>query len=194
MQPVPLLLPWRLHYVPLCASTERDLSRCLQQGTEPPLAVVARRQRYGVGQHGRQWQSPAGGLWLSAAIPWQRPLSPAAAEQLPRRMAAALAAELAPWTAEASPPLTIKSPNDLMVGQRKLAGVLSSVTWRGGQPRLLRFGIGLNGRHPIAPPGITLEQWLNGRCPRFDQLLLIGLGAIERLAREAGNWDTELCL
>ena len=194
MQPVPLLLPWRLHYVPLCASTERDLSRCLQQGTEPPLAVVARRQRYGVGQHGRQWQSPAGGLWLSAAIPWQRPLSPVAAEQLPRRMAAALAAQLAPWTAEASPPLTIKSPNDLMVGQRKLAGVLSSVTWRGGQPRLLRFGIGLNGRHPIAPPGITLEQWLNGRCPRFDQLLLIGLGSIERLAREAGNWDTEPCL
>ena len=194
MQPVPLLLPWRLHYVPLCASTERDLSRCLQQGTEPPLAVVARRQRYGVGQHGRQWQSPAGGLWLSAAIPWQRPLSPAAAEQLPRRMAAALAAQLAPWTGEGSPPLTIKSPNDLMVGQRKLAGVLSSVTWRGGQPRLLRFGIGLNGRHPIAPPGITLEQWLNGRCPRFDQLLLIGLGASGRLAREAGNWYTESCL
>ena len=189
-----MLLPWRLRYLPLCASTERELSCCLQQGAEPPLAVVARRQRYGVGQHGRQWQSPAGGLWLSAAIPWQRPLSPAAAEQLPRRMAAALAAELAPWTAEASPPLTIKSPNDLMVGQRKLAGVLSSVTWRGGQPRLLRFGIGLNGRHPIAPPGITLEQWLNGRCPRFDQLLLIGLGAIERLAREAGNWDTEPCL
>ena len=104
-----MLLPWRLRYLPLCASTERDLSRCLQQGAQPPLAVVARRQRYGVGQHGRQWQSPAGGLWLSAAIPWQRPLSPAAAEQLPRRMAAALAVELAPWTAEASPPLTILS-------------------------------------------------------------------------------------
>ena len=102
-----MLLPWRLRYLPLCASTEWDLSRCLQQGVQPPLAVVARRQRYGVGQHGRQWQSPAGGLWLSAAIPWQRPLSPAAAEQLPRRMAAALAAELAPWTQQASPPLTV---------------------------------------------------------------------------------------
>ena len=186
-----MLLPWRLRYLALCASTERELSRCLQQGAEPPLAVVARRQRYGVGQHGRHWRSPAGGLWLSAAIPWQQPLSAAVAEQLPRRMAAALAAELAPWCAAASPPLTIKSPNDLMVGQRKLAGVLSSVIWRGTQPRLLRFGIGLNGRHPIASPGITLEQWLGDRCPRFDQLLILGLRAIERLAREAENWDTE---
>ena len=189
-----MLLPWRLRYLALCASTERELSRSLQQGVEPPLAVVARHQRYGVGQHGRHWQSPAGGLWLSAAIPWQRPLSAAAAEHLPRRMAAALAAELAPLSVGASPPLTIKSPNDLMVGKRKLAGVLSSVIWRGSQPRLLRFGIGLNGRHPIAPPGITLEQWLDGRCPRFDQLLLIGLSAIERLALEADSWDTEPCL
>ena len=193
-QPPPLLLPWRLRYLALCASTERELSRCLQQGAEPPLAVVARRQRYGVGQHGRHWQSPAGGLWLSAAIPWQKPLSAALAEHLPRRMVASLAAELVPWSAGASPPLTIKSPNDLMVGQRKLAGVLSSVIWRGTQPRLLRFGIGLNGRHPIAPPGITLEQWLGDRCPRFDQLLMLGLRAIERLAREAENWDTEPCL
>ena len=81
-----------------------------------------------------------------------------------------------------------------MVGQRKLAGVLSSVIWRGTQPRLLRFGIGLNGRHPIAPPGITLEQWLGDSCPRFDQLLMLGLRAIERLASEAENWDTEPCL
>ena len=80
-----MLLPWRLRYLPLCASTELELSRWLKQGDEPPLAVVARRQRHGVGQHGRQWQSPAGGLWLSAAIPWQQPLSPEAAQQLPRR-------------------------------------------------------------------------------------------------------------
>ena len=186
-----MLLPWRLRYLPLCASTELELSRWLKQGDEPPLAVVARRQRYGVGQQGRHWQSPAGGLWLSAAIPWQRPLSAAAAEQLPRQMAAALAAELVPWTDGASPALTIKPPNDLMVGQKKLAGVLSSVVWRGPEPRLLRFGIGLNGRHPIAPPGITLQQWLKGRCPRADQLLVLGLRAVERLARHAESWETE---
>ena len=105
-------------------------------------------------------------------------------------MAAALAAELVPWTDGASPALTIKPPNDLMVGQRKLAGVLSSVVWRGPEPRLLRFGIGLNGRHPIASPGITLQQWLKGRCPGSDQLLVLGLRAVERLARHAESWET----
>ena len=106
-------------------------------------------------------------------------------------MAAALAAELVPWTDGASPALTIKPPNDLMVGQRKLAGVLSSVVWRGPETRLLRFGIGLNGRHPIAPPGITLQQWLKGRSPGADQLLVLGLRAVERLARHAESWETE---
>ena len=66
-----LLLPWRLRLLPVCASTEVELSRWLHQGASAPLAVLARRQRHGCGQRQRHWQSPPGGLWLSAALPWQ---------------------------------------------------------------------------------------------------------------------------
>ena len=89
-----LLLPWRLRLVPVCASTEVELSRWLHQGASAPLAVLARRQRHGRGQRQRHWQSPPGGLWLSAALPWQGPAPVQDPSQLPLVVAGAVAAEL----------------------------------------------------------------------------------------------------
>ena len=187
-----LKLPWRLRVVPVCSSTEGLLSQWLASAGPPPLAVLARRQRHGRGQHGRSWQSPPGGLWLSAALPWQGPPPTDDPSQLPLLVAAELAAELAELAAAAgAAPLRIKAPNDLMVGRRKLAGVLTSAVWRGAELQQLRIGIGLNGRHPIRPPGITLEQWLGaGRCPPWPRLALMGLRALERLACRDQAWDT----
>ena len=186
-----LQLPWRLRVVPVCSSTELMLNRWLSTGAVPPLALMARQQRHGRGQHGRHWQAPMGGLWLSAALPWDGPASTDDPSQLPLLVATALAAELAPLAElSGAAPLRIKAPNDLMVGQRKLAGMLTSAVWRGGALQQLRVGIGLNGRHPIRPPGITMEQWLGCRCPPWPRLALIGLRALERLACSAECWDT----
>jgi len=173
-----LRMAWRLRVLLVCASTEPLLSHWLAAQPLLPIAVVSKKQRFGRGTAQRHWQSPAGGLWLSAAIPWGG--EPPAADRLPLLMAAALMAELEPLGLGAE--LHLKPPNDLMVGQQKLAGVLTSVVWRGGQVRHVRFGIGLNGRHSIRPPGITLEQLLGSRCPPWPKLVHIGLRALERLA------------
>ena len=186
-----LQLPWRLRVVPVCSSTELMLHRWLSTGAVPPLALMARQQRHGRGQYGRHWQAPMGGLWLSAALPWDGPAPTDDPSQLPLLVATALAAELAPLAeVSGAAPLRIKAPNDLMVGQRKLAGMLTSAVWRGGALQQLRVGIGLNGRHPIRPPGITMEQWLGCRAPPWPRLALIGLRALERLACRADCWDT----
>lgn len=177
----PLLLPWRLRQLSVCASTEDELSRWLAAGGQAPLAVIARRQRFGRGQHGRRWQSPPGGLWLSAALPWTAEVPPPPA--LPLLMAEALAAELSPFAL----PLTIKAPNDLMLDGRKLAGILSAVVWRGGQARQLRFGIGLNGRHAMPFPAVSLQDRLGSRCPPWPDLVLLGLRALERCGRTAAG-------
>ncbi len=176
-----LLLPWRLRQLPVCASTEDELSRWLATGAQAPLAVIARRQRFGRGQHGRRWQSPAGGLWISAALPWTAPAPPPSG--LPLLMAEALAAELAPLGL----PLVIKPPNDLMLDGRKLAGMLSAVVWRGRVARQLRFGIGLNGRHPMPVPAVSLRDRLGSRCPPWPDLVLLGLRALERCGRMAAG-------
>ena len=177
----PLQLPWRLRQLSVCASTEDELSRWLAAGGQAPLAVIARRQRFGRGQHGRRWQSPPGGLWISAALPWTTEVPPPPA--LPLLMAEALAAELSPFAL----PLTIKAPNDLMLDGRKLAGILSAVVWRGGQARQLRFGIGLNGRHAMPFPAVSLQDRLGSRCPPRPDLVLLGLHALERCGRTAAG-------
>ena len=73
----------------------------------------------------------------------------------------------APWGVGA-----IKWPNDLIVGSRKLAGVLPKLVFRGHQVRLARIGVGLNVRNPVPRGGIALRELLPpGRCRlRFWQL------------------------
>lgn len=152
--------PWRLRTLPVCASTETELDRWLQrlipdpQAPLPgPLAVIARRQRFGRGQQGRAWNSPAGGVWLSAALPW--PADPALAAAPGLAVAVGLALELEALGLA----VRLKWPNDLLIagpgGQpAKLAGLLPRLRLQGGRIRWARVGIGLNGSNPV-PQGAT---------------------------------------
>lgn len=152
--------PWRLKALPVCASTELELNRWLAQvaagPADPlpgPLAVLARRQRFGRGQQGRVWSSPAGGVWLSAALPWHADPAGAAAPGL--AVAVGLALELEALGLE----VRLKWPNDLLIagpgGQAaKLAGLLPRLRLHGGRIRWARVGIGLNGSNPV-PQGAT---------------------------------------
>lgn len=153
-------VPWRLRHLPVCASTELELDRWLRQlAPDPadplpgPLAVIARRQRFGRGQQGRSWSSPAGGVWLSAALPW--PADPAAAAAPGLAVAVGLALELEALGLE----VRLKWPNDLLLAGRggriaKLGGLLPGLRLRGRAIRWARVGLGLNGRNPV-PAGAT---------------------------------------
>lgn len=101
-----------------------------------PLLVVAAEQSAGMGRLGRIWQSPPGGLWMSLAWPMRAPLT--AYQTVP------LAAGLA--TAEAIASVCglsagIKWPNDLLLGDNKLAGVLCQTEL---DRQVLVVGIGIN--------------------------------------------------
>ncbi len=156
------LTPWRLRVLPVCASTEIELSRWLartpwQGGV--PRAVVARRQTHGQGQWGRRWQSPAGGVWLSAALPWS------ADHGAPGLLGLAVALALAERLERQGLPVAIKWPNDLLIGEDKLAGVLPRMVHRGGRLRLARVGVGVNVCNPVPDGAVALRQWLPlGRC------------------------------
>ena len=140
--------------VPVCASTELELERWLAASGRFPLAVCARQQRYGHGQQGRVWQSPAGGVWLSAALPW--PSHPIGAASLALAAAVGVALELEALGLRPQ----IKWPNDLLLGERKLAGILPRLRWRGGQVRYAQLGVGINGCNRVPPGAINLAQGL----------------------------------
>jgi BirA family biotin operon repressor/biotin-[acetyl-CoA-carboxylase] ligase len=124
-----------------CASTMDEARARLAQGAGPGLAVLALEQSAGRGRHGRTFVSPRGGLYLTAAL--RPPADPAVAWRL--GFAAALAARDAVATA-GGPDLGFDWPNDLVLGSRKVGGILAEYLGRGGpsgEPVVL-VGIGLN--------------------------------------------------
>ena len=168
-------LPWQLLWRPVCASTELELDQLLATGHRPPLAVIARRQRRGHGQQGRVWHSPAGGVWLSAALPWGEdihgPLGAVSGAVGAGEQGGGLAGGLAAPALALSLGLClqleglglspqIKWPNDLLLNGRKLAGILPRLRWRGERLLGCRVGVGLNGLNRVPPGAIALADGL----------------------------------
>ena len=158
LQTKPLIArPWQLRWKPVCASTEIDLSEWLKEKPlkgNLPRAFLADRQTHGIGQRGRIWQSSEGGVWISAAFPIVG--SNKSAGLLGLAVAVALVHKLAQY----SVPVQIKWPNDLMIGDRKLAGLLPRLVFRGKTLRLGRVGLGLNVRNQVPVEGISLADFL----------------------------------
>jgi BirA family transcriptional regulator, biotin operon repressor / biotin---[acetyl-CoA-carboxylase] ligase len=108
-------------------------------GAEAGTVVVAGEQTGGRGSRGRGWQSPPGGLWLSALF---RPRVSAGVEFFGLRIGLAVAdavEALGPGV-----PVHIKWPNDLMVGDRKLGGILCEARWQGDSLAWVVAGVGIN--------------------------------------------------
>ncbi len=120
-------------------STQDVLHELAQAGAPAGTAVVAREQTLGRGSRGREWHSPAGGLWISVLC---RPPEELAMEVLSLRVALAVAAVVERDCPGVS--LQLKWPNDLMLAGRKLGGILCEARWHGGTPGWVAVGLGLN--------------------------------------------------
>jgi BirA family biotin operon repressor/biotin-[acetyl-CoA-carboxylase] ligase len=118
----------------------------------PREFYVAEAQTHGRGQHGRQWSSPLGGLYLSAVVP---DVPQYMHRYLPLITGLAVARMLlhpwfpAPWLPgkpaleTAFHDVRLRWPNDVLVHDRKIAGVLSeSVTI--GHRAVAVIGVGMN--------------------------------------------------
>ena len=117
-------------------------------GAPAGTVVLAERQTAGRGRAGRPWTSePGAGIWLTLV---ERPDDAAALEVLAIRLGIAAARALDPF---APGRVRLKWPNDLYVGDGKLAGVLVESRWRAGRPDWTAVGIGVNVRQPHGVPG-----------------------------------------
>jgi BirA family biotin operon repressor/biotin-[acetyl-CoA-carboxylase] ligase len=105
--------------------------------------LIALRQDRGRGRHGRAWEAIEGNYFGSTIIQIQSSDPPASALAL----AAGLALIEAVETAAPGVPLSLKWPNDLMLGDAKLAGILLE---RSGDRVVAGFGVNLAGAPVIA--------------------------------------------
>lgn len=132
----------RAHHATL-DSTNEEARRLALTGQTQPIWITADQQTAGRGRRGRVWVSPPGNLAATLLI---RPGKPAAqCAQL--SFAAAIAAHETIAHFAPNAPIAVKWPNDVLVGDRKIAGILLESASTGTVPEWLAIGIGINLAH-----------------------------------------------
>ena len=140
---------YRLVALESVASTNDEAKRLAREGAEDGTLVWAREQASGRGRGGRNWASPRGNLYLSLLL---RPECPASrAAELGFVAAVALGAALASLVPPLCP-INYKWPNDVLLGERKVAGILieteSGLQSQPGAPlEWMVLGLGVNVQH-----------------------------------------------
>jgi len=118
-------------YEEVCASTQR----LLQEGDEEGAVAVAEEQSEGRGRLGRSWHAPARtGVLVSVVL--RPPIKPPRLPELSLVAGGAVAEAIADVTG-IDP--AIKFPNDVLVGGKKVAGILAESS----EGRVV-LGIGVN--------------------------------------------------
>lgn len=131
------------------------------QGTAAGTLVLADAQSAGRGRMGRSWRSePGSGIWLTLV---ERPATDDALGVLALRLALALAPALDGFSSEC---VQLKWPNDVFVGDRKLAGILVEARWRGARLDWVAIGVGIN----VHPPA---ELDVGGLLSGTDRLTVL---------------------
>ncbi|HDP79385.1 MAG TPA: biotin--[acetyl-CoA-carboxylase] ligase [Spirochaetes bacterium] len=128
------------HYLQETGSTNHEAAVLADQGAPEGTIVIAERQTRGRGRRERNWYSPAGkNIYFSLIL---RPsISPAQAPKLTLLAAVAAAETLSVLTGL---DVRIKWPNDLLVGDRKIAGILTEMSAGMEAVNHVIMGIGLN--------------------------------------------------
>ena len=129
-----------LHAFATCASTSDVARRLAEQGAAHGTTVVADHQSAGRGRQGRPWlDRPGASLLLSMVL---RPAASATdASALPLLVGLACARAL---RACAAIDVGIEWPNDLVVHDRKLGGILCEASHARGELDFVIAGIGIN--------------------------------------------------
>ena len=135
----------RIHYVERTAST-MDIARDMARKGAPEFSVVvAGIQEKGRGRLKRAWQSPEGGLYFTMVV---RPDLPPMLSPRVNFAASLVLAQVIQRVCDIE--VRVKWPNDLLAGEKKIAGMLSEMEAEGDLVSFINIGIGINVNN--APP------------------------------------------
>ena len=178
---------WNVQHVVSCASTMDEAKALARKGAPEGTAVVAEEQTGGRGTQGRTWHGPKGGLYLSFVL---RGLDD------PRLLTLALGNAVADALEVAGLEARLKWVNDVLVGGRKVAGILVEGESVGPKIDFLVAGIGINvNGHAEAFPAelrtlaTTVEDALGCEScvPDLEAMLLQSIARWVGLVRDGRN-------
>lgn len=174
----------RISYFDRLDSTMTEAARLAAEGAPAGTAVVAEEQTAGQGRHGHSWHSePGSGLYVTMVLRPKLEL----ASLPPITLALGLAtAEAIARVADLA--CDLRWPNDVMLGDRKVAGILAQLV-----DGTTVAGIGINVNHAAFPEEVadvaTSLRIASGRVHSREDLLVELLTAVDgfvRMLQEGG--------
>jgi len=155
-------------------STMDAAARLSRRIADEDFTVAAGTQNSGRDRRGRPWSSPEGGLWATRVL---HPAGSALRIQLYTLAGAAVMARILEQgrNLEAS----LRWPADVLVGRRKIAGVLAEARSSGDRIDYLALGVGVNVNNPVEDGLVSLTE-LTGRVEDRRAVLRDWTAALER--------------
>jgi BirA family transcriptional regulator, biotin operon repressor / biotin---[acetyl-CoA-carboxylase] ligase len=143
--------PEIIHYFRSVGSTNEMAAQAAAAGAEEGSLFIADEQTSGRGRGGHDWHSAAdGGLYLSVVL---RPnLNPT--DVLWLSLITGLSAHYAVESVLGTPP-DLRWPNDIMLGNRKLGGILTEMQADSTHVRHVVVGVGINVNQPSFPEDLA---------------------------------------
>jgi BirA family biotin operon repressor/biotin-[acetyl-CoA-carboxylase] ligase len=175
-------LVWTIHHYDVVDSTNSMAKKMASEGT----VVVAARQEDGKGRLDRKWLSPEGGLWFSVVL---RPaINPAEASMVTLMAGVAVSEALREYGVNTE----IKWPNDILIGGKKVCGILTEMRTGNGKVDFVVLGIGINVNldieelpEPVRESATSLKAETGRELDRevLLQNLLAGIGSTYEILR-----------
>jgi len=131
-----------IYYFPELKSTNiiaKEKASHRAEGIDEGTLIIAERQSAGKGRLGREWFSPAGGIWLSIILFPQ--LSPSYISRITLMTAVAVIKAIKIYTQIRS---QIKWPNDILINEKKVCGILTEMSAELDMINWVVLGIGIN--------------------------------------------------
>ncbi|WP_248961850.1 biotin--[acetyl-CoA-carboxylase] ligase [Sphaerisporangium perillae] len=179
----------RLSVVDRTGSTNADLAQAAREGAHEGAVLIAELQLAGRGRLGRVWTAPSrSGLTFSLLL---RPAVPPARQGWVTLLVALAAASAVRRVAGVD--VRLKWPNDLLVGERKLAGVLAE---RVEGAVIVGMGLNVSVRPEELPVGTATSLAIeDAECTDRDPLMRAVLREIETHYRDwvAAEGDADAC-
>ena len=155
-------------------STNLYAERMLQKGSVAEGTVIlAKFQTAGMGQDDHQWESASGQNLTFSIVLHPRFLSPGRQFLLNKVISLGVLDSLADYVEGA----TIKWPNDILIGSKKIGGILIRINVEGESLETAIVGIGLNVNQTKFDPSLTqatsLVQVLHQELKLKEALILL---------------------
>lgn len=119
-------------------STNDEAKKLAADGAAEGTVVLAKIQTAGRGRLGREWYSPEGGVWMSVVL---KPDPDRIIQKITLLTGLSVARTLRTFYDINA---VLKWPNDVLVGDKKISGILTEGTFEGEVPLYVVVGIGLN--------------------------------------------------